>query len=385
MSKHSLLTKIGTIAASAALLTLGMTPVQAAGPPPNWRLPFQNGQSWKANAPHDFEGEKGSAAQWGSIDFGPQNGAANRKVVSIAAGKVYKISCSGGWYLGVDHGNGWKSTYYHLTSQQSGLIGKTVPAGTWLGDAGNATPCGGKSYAPHVHLTILKDNAYTNVNNFKFGNYRIVTGSETYVGKWVDAKTGALVLNVPRPGYMVGALRSTTAAPPPLKNLTAAPKPGTWATNSAPGRINSSVGSWQPYPVAVSRQWQRNGANIPGARGSSYSLTGSDYGRKVRLRMVGSKAGYNSRTVYSAEYFAAKVVNKPAYQYVNIRKSPTASSAYLGRIYAGRMIAIQCYQWGSAVTGPYSRSTIWYKIPGAGWVSEALLETNSNNPVVPRC
>ncbi|WP_333615289.1 M23 family metallopeptidase [Glutamicibacter sp.] len=322
------------------------------------------------------------------MDFGP-TATSNHKVVAIASGIVYKHSCSNGnWYLGIKHGNGWKSTYYHLSNVQSGLVGKQVSAGAYLGQASTTAPCGGAASAPHVHLTILKDNDYTNVNNFKFGNYKVVTGSETYVGKWVDAKTNALKFNVPRPGYMTGALKSTTAAPapvPPLKNLTNAPRPATWASNSAPGKLNSSIGTWAPGPVVVKRQWLRNGGNITGATGSSYTITGSDFGKKVRLKVTGSKAGFNSKATYSTEYFAAKVVNKPAWKYVNIRKSPSASSTYLGRVSADKMVAIQCYAWGSKVTGPYSKSTMWYKIPGGGWVAEALLETKSNSAVVPKC
>lgn len=386
MFTRKVLARIGALLAVSALLSLTITPIQAAGPQPNWQLPFQNGQTWRANAPHHDEGEKGTASTWGSIDFGPQSGASNRKVVAIAAGTVFKKTCSnGGWYMGVDHGNGWKSTYYHLSNVQSGLVGKKVAVGTYLGDASTATPCGGSASAPHVHLTIYKDGGFTNVNGYKFGNYKVITGAETYVGRWVNASNGSLAFNVPRPGYMVGSLKSTTAAPPALKSLTSTPRPSVSASNSAPSKLNASTGSWAPGPVALNRQWQVNGANIAGATGTSFTPTASHFGKKVRLKVTGSKAGYNSNTQYSIEFFIAKVVNKPAYQYVNIRQSANASSAYLGKINASKLVAVQCYATGSQVTGPYSKSKLWYKIPGGGWVAEALLETNSNNAVVPKC
>ena len=181
----------------------------AAGPMPAWQLPFEDGQTWTANGPHHMDGNYGTAATWGSLDFGPSS--ANRKVVAVAAGTAYKVSCKSGsgWYLGIDHGNGWRSTYYHLSNQQEGLIGKQVQAGAYLGDASRAVPCGGTATADHVHLTILKDNAYTNVSGFQFGNYRVYAGGGAYLGSWKDL-SGNTVISVPSSGYMTGGLKSTT-------------------------------------------------------------------------------------------------------------------------------------------------------------------------------
>lgn len=383
MSRRSIFAKIGVAAASAGLLAAGLSaPAQAAGAQPNWQLPFQDGQVWQANAPHHTEGEKGTAKDWSSIDFGPKAGS-NWKVVAAASGKVFKKYCGSNWYLGIDHGNGWKSTYYHLTNVQSGLVGKTVPVGTYLGQAGTATPCGGKAYAPHVHLTIYKDGGFTNINNFKFGNYRVGTGAETYVGKWMHAD-GRLAFNVPRPGNMTGSLKSTTRSGPPLKTLTSS-TPSVWASKTAPGTLSSSRGYWGPSGVSLKNQWQVNGTNVAGATGGGFVLRGVDFGKKVQLRVTGSKTGYATKSTYSKPVFVAKVVNRPGWVYVNMRSQPTAASGYLGRIGAGKLVGIQCHVYGQRVQGPYGTSTIWYKIPGVGWVADALLETNSNNPVVPKC
>ena len=383
MSKRSLFAKMGVAVAAAGLLAAGLTaPSQAAGTQPNWQLPFQDGQVWKANAPHHDEGEKGTASSWSSIDFGPSAGS-NWKVVSVAAGKVFKKTCGSNWYLGIDHGNGWKTSYYHLTNVQSGLVGKTVPAGTYLGQAGTATPCGGSASSPQVHLTIYKDGKLTNINNFRFGNYKVGTGSETYVGKWMHAD-GRLAFNVPWPGYMVGALKSTTRSGPPLKALSSS-TPTVNASKSAPATLSASRGAWGPSGVQLTNQWLLKGVNISGATGGTYTIKASDFGKKIQVRVTGTKAGYATKSTSSKEVFAAKVVNRPGWTYVNMRANPTAASTYLGRINGGKMAAVQCHVQGQRVQGPYGTSTIWYRIPGAGWVADALLETNSNNPVVPKC
>lgn len=169
------------------------------------------------------------------------------------------------------------------------------------------------------------------------------------------------------------------------KPLTAAPAPTAKASIASPGKLTATIGTWKPAPVTLRYQWQRNGANISGATGTAYSLTGSDYGKKVRLRVTGSKSGYTTKNVYSREFFAAKVTTKNSTAYVNVRSTASTSGAKRGSISAGKMVALECYSHGTAVTGPYGRSTIWYRIAGGGWVTDALLETNTNSTVTPRC
>ena len=128
-----------TLAVAVALSVvsgLPGTPVEAAGPMPIWQLPFEAGQRWQAGAPHTGGGN--NVGVRGSLDFGP-SGAANGRVVAVAAGMAFQTSCAG--VIGVDHGNGWTSEYYHLTNVQTQLFGQHVEAGTYLGQAGTAAPC----------------------------------------------------------------------------------------------------------------------------------------------------------------------------------------------------------------------------------------------------
>lgn len=61
-------------------------------------------------------------------------------------------------------------------------------------------------------------------------------------------------------------------------------------------------GSWGAgVQVTFTRQWLRNGAAIPGAAGAQYSLTASDQGAKISLRVTGSAPGYTAKTVTTAE------------------------------------------------------------------------------------
>ncbi len=172
--------------ASGAVTWASMTGTSS----PKWGLPFEAGQRWSAGGPHASSGANQTRH---ALDFGP-NGSASRRVVTIAAGTVFEITCGGGRsYLGVRHGGGWESGYYHLVNEQRSLIGTTVPAGTYLGDAGQALPCGGGSTFAHVHLTIRHNGTPVSVEGMTFGGYTIRNTGSAFSGVYVNA-AGTVVL-----------------------------------------------------------------------------------------------------------------------------------------------------------------------------------------------
>ena len=96
-----------------------------AGARPIFQLPFRWDVLWQAGSPH----ENGHSA----LDFGPRRIGGNDDVVAAAAGTVQRVTCSGGSYPRVDHGNGWVSHYYHVINVNWSLVGHRVLAGTRLG------------------------------------------------------------------------------------------------------------------------------------------------------------------------------------------------------------------------------------------------------------
>lgn len=158
------------------------------GPQPVFRFPYAPGARWGVSGSHaDSDG-----INRGAIDFAPLS-SSTRAVRAVAAGQVYRVSCAKGWFLGVDHGGGWMSEYYHLSGAKSSLIGKWVEAGTVLGNAGQTLPCGGTPGASaHVHLSILNEaidvpsgkRKYIPVTGVQFDNYTIRDTSGYYNGTW---------------------------------------------------------------------------------------------------------------------------------------------------------------------------------------------------------
>lgn len=152
---------------------------------PDWQLPWRVGESWQAGAPHGTNN--------GSLDFGPVGGVGN--VAAIASGTVGWFQCDdGGRYLQIEHGDGWMSTYYHLTEIRTELVGDWVEAGTIVGAAGNAVPCGGRSTFAHVHLVIWRASERQNADGLSIGGYTVHAGAEPYWGYWTDDATGETVV-----------------------------------------------------------------------------------------------------------------------------------------------------------------------------------------------
>ncbi|HYP74268.1 MAG TPA: M23 family metallopeptidase, partial [Microbacterium sp.] len=125
--------------------------------------------------------------------------------MAIASGRVYQLACPNGWFLGIDHGDGWKSEYYHLSNPRGELIGTWVSVGTYLGEAGNTLPCGGSSNGPHVHLSILYGTVpqpgpgvlrpYYPVSGMQFGNYTITAGATAFSGTWRTLAGATVITN----------------------------------------------------------------------------------------------------------------------------------------------------------------------------------------------
>ncbi|SBS71520.1 exported hypothetical protein [uncultured Microbacterium sp.] len=171
------------------------------GPQPVFHFPWAPGKRWGASGPHaDSDG-----IHEGAIDFAPL-GSSTTVVRAVAAGQVYRVSCAGGWFLGIDHGGGWMSEYYHLRSANSALVGKWVEAGAALGLAGQTLPCGGTpGSSPHVHLSILNEvvdvpsgkRQYIPVSGIQFDRYELYDSSGAYNGVWRDM-SGARVLTSER-------------------------------------------------------------------------------------------------------------------------------------------------------------------------------------------
>jgi hypothetical protein len=105
-------------------------------------------------------------------------------------------------------------------------------------------------------------------------------------------------------GLLVGVGTSAKATaeptpapePPAVQNLVAPSVAGT----AAYGRtLSLRPGRWTGG-TALSVQWLRDGSRIWGARASTYRIKPQDVGRRLSVRVTGSREGYRSTTVTTA-------------------------------------------------------------------------------------
>ncbi len=125
--------------ALGASVTVGAPEASAA---PNYKMPFPcnytaTAATWSGHSPAN------------AVDF-QKSGITGDPVVASAPGTVSRVANEGstsyGRWIEINHGNGHRTRYAHLSSQQVG-VGQNVSAGTKIGEAG-AT---GGVTGPHLH------------------------------------------------------------------------------------------------------------------------------------------------------------------------------------------------------------------------------------------
>jgi len=63
--------------------------------------------------------------------------------------------------------------------------------------------------------------------------------------------------------------------------------------------LTAKVGTWSPVP-AFTYQWYASGKAIAGAKSATYKLTSASLGKKITVKVTGTKAGYQATTKTSA-------------------------------------------------------------------------------------
>ena len=115
---------------------------------PSFQVPFPCGQVWAGQT-------RTNHSPTNSVDFNRSDDVGDA-VVAAAAGKISRVDNEGnvsyGRWIEIDHGNGYRTRYAHLSSQVVS-VGQSVSQGQKIGAVGNT---GGSSGA-HLHYELRKD------------------------------------------------------------------------------------------------------------------------------------------------------------------------------------------------------------------------------------
>lgn len=122
------------------------------------------------------------------------------------------------------------------------------------------------------------------------------------------AATAALVLGAPAAAHASPLLSARSGVAQELsgtlqlakKHLTKTPTPKVTGTARVGSKLTAKPGTWAPAPVTLTYRWYRGSSPISGATKTTYTLTKSDAGKKISVRVTGKRTGYVSVTKASA-------------------------------------------------------------------------------------
>jgi hypothetical protein len=142
--------------------------VRLAGPRPLFQLPFPCGETWRLSTypghdDYDIDMTPTSGTAWGRpilASYGGRVAAAG--IDGTLGGKTPSNpngprGTGGGYYVRIDHGNGWQTLYLHMLERPMVSVGQQVPIGHQLGKVGST----GDSSGPHLHYEQKRDGAKT--------------------------------------------------------------------------------------------------------------------------------------------------------------------------------------------------------------------------------
>ena len=105
---------------------------------------------------------------------------------------------------------------------------------------------------------------------------------------------------------------------------------------------------WGPRPVALTYQWFRDGQPMEGITGTRYQLRGRDIGHRVKVEVVGTKAGYATRRQFTTTVGPVK----------EGRLNPTPRPTLAGVPEVDQYLTAAIGPWGPA---PATLSWQWFR------------------------
>lgn len=128
-----------------------------------------------------------------------------------------------------------------------------------------------------------------------------ITGATKSTYKLVKADAGKKVtvtVTGKRSGFVTASKTSSSVTARAV--LTKTPKPKIAGTATVGTKLRAVAGTWAPAKVTLKYQWLRSGKAISGATKSTYTLKVADRGKKISVKVTGSKSTYKSVSKTSA-------------------------------------------------------------------------------------
>jgi len=142
-------------------------PVPFVGPRPPFQMPVACGETWKLDTyfthdDFDIDIMPTTGIAWGRPIYASFNGRVVRAGLNGTLGERTEANPKGpigtgaGYSVVLDHGQGWRTYYFHMIDMPMVRTGQRVTTGQQLGKVGST----GKSGAPHIHYEQLMYGAH---------------------------------------------------------------------------------------------------------------------------------------------------------------------------------------------------------------------------------
>jgi hypothetical protein len=164
--------------------------------------------------------------------------------------------------------------------------GGTVTVGSLFTSSGSFTddaPAGATATVDYgdgsgVQALTLTGTTFNLSHTYSTTGSKTVTVTVTDAGSLSDSDTATVTVN---------------AAPPPVLTVTVGTVTITGKTIVGK-KLKAKVAGWAPSGLTYTYEWLRNGKVIKGATAKKYLLVAKDKGKKIQVRVTGSKSGYTS-------------------------------------------------------------------------------------------
>jgi Zn-dependent metalloprotease len=203
--------------------------------------------------------------------------------------------------------HGWYFLDFTISQPSGAVTGRWDGATVEVDDLGNANPP--VDVASHTWVNGPNTTINANAVSPGAGRTAFTADSRGWVGSRLDL--GQFAGKSIKPQFSVHYDDSFTyvgwfiddvqvyncAVPAPPSVIAGAP---TISGKAVVGKkLKANTGSWNPADVSFAYQWLRNGNPIAGATGSKYKLKNADKGKRIAVRVTGSKPGFTAASATS--------------------------------------------------------------------------------------
>lgn len=141
-----------------------------------------------------------------------------------------------------------------------------------------------------------------------FANGAAISGARSTTYKIASTQKGKRIsvkVTATRPGY-APTTRSSASTGTVATNTFRAPTPSIRGTRKVGSTLTALHGTWSPVPTTYRYQWYVGSTAISGQTGKTYRPGASRAGKKIRVKITGSRSGYVTATKYSPYTAAIK-------------------------------------------------------------------------------